>query len=834
MNHWSFGVLGATIAIVFMAACSADPGSRCLGEGCTDATSRTDVERPDGAGGRPEPGRDGESSDGSGSDDTDEGTGDSDDAGAADGDDPEPGDGSTDACEPFPEICNGRDDDCDGAVDEGDGGACVDACCDPALACQAGSCELIPCDGMRCGDGSLCCSAPTVCWRDACFLPEERCEFTADCSTGLFCEPDLGQCVPAAGLSECEYIPPPGTFEPVIGCRWTSAGLPFPDRQDVVATPIVLNLTDDNGDGVTDRNDIPDIAFLTYNFSQGCCNELATLRIVSGQCGPDGSMRTIASISDPPLTNDSGIAAADLNGDGVPELVAITRVGGNGADRPQGTIAFIRTAPDGSTWGTLWHNTSLPTWNVHTRGGATISVANVDAAGAPEVVIGPVVLGGADGLVVWDGYANSGNTGGRGNNAFLGPAGTVADINLDGLQEVIAGNSVYSSVGAVLWTFNYTSSNSACGGNLPCDGYNAVANFDDDAEGEVVSIRQGEVFIWNHDGTQLWKARIPVDNCANNESGPPTVADFDGDGVAEIGTASSDFYVVLDRNTCGNADWAAAGCEERDILWKRANNDCSSRSTGSSVFDFDGDGRAEVVYADEDAFRIFDGPTGEILFEDATFGSHTRIEMPIIVDVDNDGNAEVIVPENRSGGGTAGLEVWEDALDNWVRTRRIWNQHGYSITHVTEDGQVPVRPTPNWLDSRLNNFRQNVQADNLFAAPDLALTDLDVATDGGKCPFEVTLQIQATLRNLGSLSVAAGVPIVIDVLKDGAVVYSETFLTTTRLFPGTIEVLAFTPSVAEGLLVPPLTVVGRIDPDNAISECDEANNSVRVDDVVCL
>lgn len=737
-------------------------------------------------------------------------------------------------CVPFDEICNGRDDDCDGLIDEPTTDDCIDACCDPSLRCEEGACELVPCDGMRCGDGSLCCESPTICWRDACFEPVQPCEFATDCPAGEFCEPDLGQCVPDAGVAECTYVPPPGEFEPVLGCRWTSEGLPFPERMDVVATPIVINLTDDNGDGLTNRNDTPDIAFLTYDYSgDGCCNQAATLRIVDGQCQPDGTMRTIASISDPQFTNDGGLAAADINDDGVPEIIGVTRVNIGGSFRPQGTAALTRTSPDGSTWETLWHNTEYPTWNVHTRGGPTVSIANIDAEGRPEIIIGPVVLRPGNGNLLWDGLATSGGTGGIGNNAFLGPSGTAADLNLDGLMEVIAGNTVYSHTGDVLWTFNYTSQNSNCGGSLPCDGYNAVGNFDIDPEGEVVSVRRGEVFVWNHDGTQLWKARIPRDDCADNESGPPTVADFDGDGFPEIGTASADFYVVLDFNSCGGADFAANGCEERNILWKVPNQDCSSRSTGSSVFDFDGDGRAEVVYADEDTFRIFDGPTGAILFEDDTFGSHTRIEMPIVVDVDNDGNAEVIIPENRAKGGSPGIDVWEDALDNWVRTRRVWNQHGYSITHITEDGTVPLVPAINWADPRLNNFRQNVQADNLFAAPDLALTDVRVAIDGGKCPFEVTMQVQVTLRNLGALSVAPGVPIAIDVLKDGNIIHSEEFVTTTRLFPGTIEVFAFTPAVADGLLVPPLTVVGRVDAANRISECDESNNGVRLDNVSC-
>ena len=62
-------------------------------------------------------------------------------------------------------------------------------------------------------------------------------------------------------------------------------------------------------------------------------------------------------------------------------------------------------------------------------------------------------------------------------------------------------------------------------------------------------------------------------------------------------------------------------------------------------------------------------------------------------------------------------EVWEDLSNNWVRTRRIWNQHTYHVTNVTEDGQIPRHEAPNWLDPGLNNFRQNVQTDGLFDAP---------------------------------------------------------------------------------------------------------------------
>ena len=50
--------------------------------------------------------------------------------------------------------------------------------------------------------------------------------------------------------------------------------------------------------------------------------------------------------------------------------------------------------------------------------------------------------------------------------------------------------------------------------------------------------------------------------------------------------------------------------------------------TGSSVFDFEGDGAAEVVYADEETLWIFDGATGTIEMAWTEHGSGTRFEYP--------------------------------------------------------------------------------------------------------------------------------------------------------------------------------------------------------------
>ena len=518
--------------------------------------------------------------------------------------------------------------------------------------------------------------------------------------------------------------------------------------------------------------------------------------------------------------SSSGIALGDLTGNGVPEIVGITMVGG----RPQGTAAWTRQKPDGSKWKLLWHNKTYPKWNTHTRGGSTVSIADLEADGIPDIIIGNVALDGSDGKLKWDGQKTAGGNGGIGNNAFLGPSSSVADIDLDGNREVAAGNTLYDHDGTPLWTYTYRSSNSGCQGSLTCDGFSAMADFDDDPEGEVVIVRRGEVFIIGHDGTLQWKHGILKDDCnRGNESGPPTVADFDGDGAPEIGTAAADFYTVLDPEC--DQDPVPNKCKQRGILWATPNEDCSSRATASSVFDFEGDGKAEMVYADEQNFYILDGTTGKILHKDDRHQHNTRIEMPLVADVDNDGNSEVVV--GAPYGPNAGINVWADKDDNWVRTRRIWNQHAYSVTNVEEDGTIPTQPNPNWSNDRLNNFRQNQQPAGLFDAPDLVVTSIDASdvscVGGGKAKFEVRVE------NDGALGVAPGVPVRLVVDKGGTTHTIGRWTTSKRLLPGQHEVFETEWTVPQGWVQDGFEVRATVDPDENVNECEEENNEEVVD-----
>lgn len=716
---------------------------------------------------------------------------------------------------------------------------CDGICCAQGQACELGQC-VDPCDGDRCGASlELCCTGEQLCINAQCEAPGQTCTFNEECADDQICDALIGACV-SKPETVCEYRPPVGEFSPVIGCEWRpDPEGAHPERGDVVASPVVMNLVDE---GEEDGFEIPEIAFVSFDRrSQGCCNAPSTLRIVSGKCDGDG-VRTIASISEPPINNDVGIAAGDLDGDGVPELVAVTnksRVRESDMKTiyyPEGMVAFKR-GEDNETWEVLWHNETYPTNNIHVNGGPTLSLADLDGDGAPEVILGSVVLNGQDGELVWDGTAmtpDGEKRVGQGHNVF-GPVSSVVDVDGDGLAEVFAGNTLYNYDGTVRWSFDYPGANSSCrfgaSNPLDCDGYNGVVDFDGDLFPDLVSVRLGQVYVLDREGAELWSADVPVSDCARNEAGPPTIADFDGDGRPEIGTAGADFYVVTDID-CDVDDWEARGCYARKILWATPNMDCSSRSTASSVFDFEGDGAAEVVYVDEATFMILSGKDGSVLFSSDDHESNTRIELPVIADVDNDNNAEVIVAsawanrmaEEHGELGKSGLRIWQDSSDNWVRTRKVWNQHSYHVTNIAEDGTIPSPEPDNWRFAGLNNYRQNVQPSGLFDAPDLVVRE--VRTGDSRCLTNGALDIFVLIGNDGASSVPEGIDFTVTaVFSEEESLELFTVETRKPLLPGQTESFALdwsVPSEHQGKL---FTIEVSVDSAMEHRECIEDNNS---------
>lgn len=427
------------------------------------------------------------------------------------------------------------------------------------------------------------------------------------------------------------------SFDPVV--KWTAVFPQEPTFNQVAMMPAVGDVT---GDG------LPDIVFSSYTGENYGSNGI--LRIYRGDTGAP-----IASVTDPSLRVNplSSPVLVDLDDDGLAEIVAMLSGGGLAAFSGSGQLKY----------------SSVPTFTLAPQQGMMPVTTDLDQDGRPEIVVGRYVLNHTLSELTVLGPASGSET------DLVG--GIVADVNLDGASEVIVANTIYAATGGILHQ------NTA----VPGVGSVGVGNFDADPFPEIVLVdpfNNGRLFLLDHQMNLIWgPVAIPTTGSPFSNGGPPTIADFDGDGWPEIGIAGNRNYVVF------NGDGS--------ILWQQPTQDLSSGFTGSSVFDFQGDGRAEVVYADETALRVYNGADGAVLFS-TPHSSITGYELPVIADVDADGAAEIVLVDNDAFWGSfTGVRVFEADDDSWVNTRQVWHQHAYDVTSVNDDLQIVSQPTPVWL-----------------------------------------------------------------------------------------------------------------------------------------
>jgi hypothetical protein len=355
-------------------------------------------------------------------------------------------------------------------------------------------------------------------------------------------------------------------------------------------------------------------------------------------------------------------------------------------------------------------------------------------------------------------------------------------------------------------------------------------------------VSAGTVRVQTIEGTVIFG---PVSIPGGGSGGPPTIADFDGDGRREFASAGGAQYAVFDFDCLSGGNPANCGGQAKTdgVLWSQPSQDQSSNVTGSSVFDFDANGSAEAVYADECFVRVYEGATGKVLYS-AARSSGTTYENPVIVDVDGDYRTEIVSAVNDYAGSLGcpatdplfptatfetnhGIVILRDELDRWAASRPVWNQHAYAVTHVGDFGQTPQTSAvlPNWKQPGLNNFRQNVQG-NLDA---LGEPDLTAGGDVGavKCDGNMAT-IEAKVCNRGTLPMVSGTEVS---FFNG----SETGpLLCTAPIPTALQVGECTVvSCQADLGGQTVDVFVKVDPNSLSPECHENNNAAVYKGVGC-
>jgi hypothetical protein len=535
----------------------------------------------------------------------------------------------------------------------------------------------------------------------------------------------------------------PASFAPVVRWAWTGSTV-LPAFDDVSMTPVVIDLTDDG---------VADVAFTTWDHAAG----FGHLRAVDGR---DGSELFTVTASTQTLSPRAQLAAGDLDGDGRPEIVAVKNGGTN-------LLVFEH---DGAL---KWQS---PAIDSSTSGGAAI--ADLDADGVPEIIIGKTVIDSSSGLVRWKGIG-----------AIGGPVSTplslVADLDSNGSPEVITGNAAYTATGTVVFRTA-----------IVPDGFDAVANLDRDAAPEIAHVGTNQVRVLEHTGTVKWgPVALPSASGSPGAGGPPTIADFNGDGRMEIAVANATRLSVL------------AG-DSGSVRWTVPIVDTKGGMSAPAAFDFDGDGAAELVHTDDSTLRILDGHDGAVLYQTA-IGGEAGPRNPVIADLDGDGRAEIIAAASSQAGVVHGIRVLADG--SWMGARPVWNQATYHVTNVDDDGTVPTNEARSWV---LAGGYRMALATGRARAPDLTVANVRV-TDVGFGQLAVTVRV----GNAGAAAAPAGVDVTV---HDGPA--------SAGVLLGVVETQALASGAYEDVVLvlsssttTTSTIHVTVDADQNIGECDEAN-----------
>lgn len=761
--------------------------------------------------------------------------------------------GDGESCQ-FVEICDDGDcqqaalcqPECHGSVCGLTGTVCCEGEtpeCGPGGQC-APSCEG---QGELCGeDFDQCCPTGDLCIFGQCRTPGASCQDFSQCDWGEYCDTGLGRCMsddfPEGIVCELDYDFE--EFEPQILWHWEGVTVGGFHYVNVAMTPVVADMT---------GNGIPDVAFNAYPTGSPGRHLPVVIDGASGETIYYNDTRW--------ARNWSQLALVDITGDGHPEIVMQNASGvgviKNLVDCPQVTA-------DDDCY--LWFNEDL---------GKTIleshSVADITADGKVEIFVNNILIDALTGDVIAD-------AGGRGYDY-----GLVADVTGDGKMEVLAGNCLlaYDTDAEAfdeLW----------CEPGLPTAGMifgaigDVVTEDGRDGEPEFVLTGNGQVYVVAADtGDILHQFAVP----GGGNGGPPIIADFDGDGRAEFGIAGSGCYTVFDLDCLGPVDEDLPGCIRPEIepctrgvdcfeveacpavaatngtgdgiLWSVYIQDISSSRTGSSVFDFLGNGRNEVVYNDECLLMVFDGQTGIPQFQHPNT-TRTASEYPIVVDVNGDSRTNIVVAANNDQFnrdcatpiqnrpdrypecheanppawctvGTTGVLALQDPEDRWVRTRRIWNQFNYHIENATDAAQAPTSPAMPWQTH--NTYRANRQGEIPLNAPDVVVSS--VQAHANNCPLHI--EFQATIQNLGMSAIPSGLPVsLFDIDRD------ERLLTTSisqPISPGGTVVLQFSYEVPTGLFNQPLNFLVAANEDGSTAklsqDCNPESAEYIVEPITC-
>lgn len=497
----------------------------------------------------------------------------------------------------------------------------AEECCEKIDGCTSASQFVCTTEGL-CGEIRGSCDEPADCQGDSlcCTYP--------DCLS----VPGDGVCIPGnvAPNTDCEEGLKPGVFSPSIQCEWPGTTTPAvaPTSVLVMTTPLVANLPNVSGtvDALTPGGSASEIVIVTTTSNT---STTGVIRILDGEtCELKESITldAVGSFNTPAL--------ADLDADGDIEIVARLSAGG--------VVAYTWDEPTGK-YKQMWKNTSGNAVSAAEHWGG-LSIHDIDDDDAPEVLVEAGVYDGLTGAtVVAVADLPLGN----------GLVPTAADLDGDGTVELLLFANGTWVTNPHNWTGSAWAASTPAHDSAAKGTHFAYADFGTQPDGSesafVPGVLDGIPEVVTSGGydaskmvvTELKYGKKLMEATTGQGGGHPNIGDFDGDGVPEIGIAGGTALRVYDFD-------CPAGCTadaEPWVRWKQSSQDATSRQTSATLFDFDGDGSTEVVYADECFLRVYDGSDGAVLYSSYR-NSGTWLEGPLVADVDRDDNTEIVINNN--------------------------------------------------------------------------------------------------------------------------------------------------------------------------------------------